>query len=156
MKLKFFACEHCKNIAAMVKDAGVPIVCCGEKMKELIPGTTEGAAEKHIPVCQVEGNRVTVIVGSTEHPMLDEHSIEWVALQTKQGAQYKVLTPGHSPLRVLQPPRPLEGINRQTGGVKLRFHVPCSMLSASPSAHRWARMARRRAAAFLADSSWVR
>ena len=97
MKLKFFACEHCKNIAAMVKDAGVPIVCCGEKMKELIPGTTEGAAEKHIPVCQVEGNRVTVTVGSTEHPMLDEHSIEWVALQTKQGAQYKVLTPGHSP-----------------------------------------------------------
>lgn len=97
MDLKFFACEHCKNIVAMIQNAGVPIVCCGEKMKELVPGTTEGAAEKHLPVYKVEGNRVTVTVGSTEHPMQEEHSIQWAALQTKQGAQYKVLTPGHSP-----------------------------------------------------------
>lgn len=97
MELKFFACEHCKNVVAMIQNAGVPIVCCGEKMKQLIPGTTEGASEKHLPVYQVEGNRVTVTVGSTEHPMQEEHSIQWVALQTKQGAQYKVLTPGHSP-----------------------------------------------------------
>ena len=97
MDLKFFACEHCKNIVAMIQNAGVPIVCCGEKMKELVPGTTEGAAEKHLPVYKAEGNRVTVTVGSTEHPMQEEHSIQWVALQTKQGAQYKVLTPGHSP-----------------------------------------------------------
>lgn len=97
MELKFLICEHCGNMVAMVKDAGVPILCCGEKMKELIPGTTEGAAEKHIPVCQVEGNRVRVSVGSTHHPMLEEHSIEWVAIQTKQGAQYKMLNPGRSP-----------------------------------------------------------
>lgn len=97
MKQKFFACAHCGNIVAMIKDASVPIVCCGEPMKELIPGTTEASAEKHIPVCRVEGNRVTVSVGSTQHPMLDEHSIEWAALQTRQGAQYKTLRPGSSP-----------------------------------------------------------
>lgn len=97
MELKFLYCEHCGNMVSVVKDAGVPILCCGEKMKELVPGTTEGAAEKHIPVYQVEGNRVRVSVGSTHHPMLEEHSIEWVAIQTKQGAQYKELDPGRSP-----------------------------------------------------------
>ena len=81
----------------MLKDAGVPIMCCGEKMKELVPGTTEGAVEKHIPVYRVEGNRVNVCVGSAEHPMQEEHSIEWVALQTKQGAQYKRLLVGRKP-----------------------------------------------------------
>ena len=97
MEPKFLICAHCGNIVSVVKDAGVPIKCCGENMKELVPGTTEGAAEKHLPVCQVEGNRVRVKVGSTAHPMEEEHSIQWVALQTKQGAQYKTLAPGRSP-----------------------------------------------------------
>lgn len=97
MEQKFLVCEHCGNMVAMMKDAGVPIVCCGEKMKELVPGTTDGAAEKHVPVSRVEGNEVTVCVGSTEHPMLPEHSIEWAALQTKEGAQYKTMQPGGRP-----------------------------------------------------------
>ena len=97
MELKFLVCAHCGNIVSMIKDVGVPISCCGEPMKELVPGTAEASTEKHIPVYRVEGNRVTVCVGSTHHPMLEEHSIEWVALQTKQGAQYKMLRPGRSP-----------------------------------------------------------
>ncbi len=66
MEQKFYICEHCGNIIAKVKDAGVPVMCCGQKMKEIIPGTTEASAEKHIPVYQVEGNLVTVKVGSAE------------------------------------------------------------------------------------------
>ena len=98
MEQKFYICEHCGNIIAKVKDSGVPVMCCGEKMKEIIPGTTEASAEKHIPVYQVDGNLVTVKVGSAEHPMLPEHYIEWVSLQTKQGNQRKVLTPGQEPV----------------------------------------------------------
>lgn len=97
MEQKFLACGHCGNIVSVMKDAGVPITCCGEKMHELIPGTSEGSTEKHIPVYRVEGNRVNVCVGSAEHPMMPEHSIEWVWVQTKQGAQYKTLSPGRSP-----------------------------------------------------------
>ncbi len=97
MELKFFVCAHCGNIVAMIQNAGVPIMCCGEKMKELVPGTTDGAVEKHIPVYKVEGNRVSVCVGSAEHPMQEEHSIQWVALETKQGAQLKRLLPGRRP-----------------------------------------------------------
>ena len=98
MEQKFYICEHCGNIIAKVKDSGVPVMCCGEKMKEIIPGTTEASTEKHIPVYQVEGNLVTVKVGSAAHPMLPEHYIEWVSLQTKQGNQRKILAPGQEPV----------------------------------------------------------
>ena len=47
--MRFFVCEHCGNIVEMVKDKGVPVMCCGQKMTELIPGTSDGAAEKHVP-----------------------------------------------------------------------------------------------------------
>ena len=97
MEQKFFICEHCGNIVAFVKNSGVPVVCCGEKMKELIPGTTDAAVEKHIPVYRVEDGKVFVTVGSVAHPMLPEHYIEWVSLQTKLGNQRKALDPGDKP-----------------------------------------------------------
>lgn len=68
MKQKFFICEHCGNIIAMVKDKGVPVMCCGQKMTELVPGTTDAATEKHVPVFSQEGNKVVVKVGAVEHP----------------------------------------------------------------------------------------
>ena len=71
--MKFYVCSHCGNIIAFVKSSGVPVVCCGEKMQELEPNTTDAAVEKHVPVVQVDGQKVTVTVGSTEHPMLPEH-----------------------------------------------------------------------------------
>ena len=98
MEQKFYICSHCGNIIAKVKDVGVPVMCCGQKMTEIIPGTTEASHEKHIPVYQVEGNIVTVRVGAVDHPMTAEHFIEWVSLQTKQGNQRKVLTPGQEPV----------------------------------------------------------
>ena len=98
MKQRFFKCEHCGNIIAMVEDKGAPVMCCGQKMTELVPNTTEAAGEKHIPVYTVEGNLVTVSVGSVEHPMLAEHFIQWVSIQTKQGNQRKLLQPGQAPM----------------------------------------------------------
>ena len=97
MDMKFYICEHCGNIIAKVKDAGVPVVCCGEKMKELVPNTEDAAQEKHAPVCEEKGNIVEVTVGSVEHPMLEEHYIEWIALQTDKGNQRKALKPGEAP-----------------------------------------------------------
>lgn len=98
MEQKFYICSHCGNIIAKVKDVGVPVMCCGQKMTEIIPGTTEASQEKHIPVYQVEGNIVTVRVGAVDHPMTAEHLIEWVSLQTKQGNQRKILAPGQEPV----------------------------------------------------------
>ena len=97
MGQKFYICEHCGNIIEMVKDLGVPVMSCGQKMKELAAGTTDAALEKHVPDYKVEGNKVIVNVGSVAHPMMPEHYIEWVALETKQGVQRKALQPGEEP-----------------------------------------------------------
>ena len=88
MKQQFLICKHCGNIVAIIRDKGVPIICCGEKMHEIIPGTTEASGEKHIPVYEMDGNIVHVTVGSVEHPMTQEHYIEWVCLETEHGVQY--------------------------------------------------------------------
>ena len=97
MKQQFFICKHCGNIIAYVKDSGVRVSCCGEEMQELIPGTTDAAREKHVPVYSVENGTVSVNVGEIDHPMLAEHYIEWVSLQTKFGNQRKQLKPGNAP-----------------------------------------------------------
>lgn len=97
MEQKYFICGQCGNIVALVRDAGVPVACCGQKMARLIPGTIEASTEKHIPVCQREGNAIHVRVGAADHPMIPEHHIEWISLQTSQGGQWKALRPGEDP-----------------------------------------------------------
>ena len=95
--MDFYICKHCKNIIAYAHNSGVPVMCCGEKMTKIEPNTTDAAQEKHVPVYTVEGQKVTVVVGSTEHPMTEEHLIEWIAVQTKQGNQRKELKAGDAP-----------------------------------------------------------
>ena len=97
MEMKFYQCAHCGKIIAVVKESGVPVMCCGQKMQEIVPGTTDAAVEKHVPVYEVNGNIVTVCIGSVAHPMVEEHYIEWVSLQTKGGNQRKALKPGDEP-----------------------------------------------------------
>ena len=97
MEQKFFICETCGNIIAMVKPSGVPVFCCGKPMKLMVPNTTDAAQEKHVPVWSKEGNLVKVQVGSVAHPMIDAHYIEWVSLQTKAGNQRKALSPEQAP-----------------------------------------------------------
>jgi superoxide reductase len=69
-------------------------------MEELVPNTVDAAKEKHVPVVTVEGNKVVVEVGSVAHPMLEEHFIQWIYLQTKNGGQRKCLVPGQEPKAV--------------------------------------------------------
>ena len=97
MTVKFYRCAICGKIVAMVKETAVPTICCGQEMAQLIPGTTDGAAEKHVPVVTRNGNIVEVKVGSVEHPMTNEHYIQWICLQTKQGNQRKMLNPTDKP-----------------------------------------------------------
>jgi superoxide reductase len=94
---KFYICKHCGNIIGLINNAGVPLVCCGEKMMELVPNTTDAAHEKHVPVVKVEGNTISVAIGSVPHPMTEEHYINWVYIQTKKGGQRKNLAPNDQP-----------------------------------------------------------
>lgn len=98
MENRFYICEHCGNIVGMIHDAGVPMMCCGQKMTKLEAGVKEAAVEKHIPVVAFDGAVVKAVVGEVTHPMTEEHSIEWVYLQTDRGGQRKALKPGDEPV----------------------------------------------------------
>jgi superoxide reductase len=95
--IKFYICRHCGNIIGMINDSGVVPVCCGDKMTELVPNTTDAAKEKHVPVVTVHGSKVHVAVGSVAHPMDADHYIQWIYIETEQGGQRKVLHPGEKP-----------------------------------------------------------
>ena len=94
---KFFICKHCGNMMGLIDNQGVPVVCCGEKMMELVPNTVEASAEKHLPVVAVSGDRVSVQVGGAPHPMEDKHSIVFIYVETNRGGQRKRLEPGEPP-----------------------------------------------------------
>ncbi len=95
--MKLFRCEHCGNIVEMINESGVPVVCCGENMKELVPGTVDASLEKHVPVYTVENGHVNVKIGAVEHPMIPEHYIQWIAVETQKGIHRKYLTPSEAP-----------------------------------------------------------
>lgn len=95
--MKFYKCNVCGNLVEMVKESGVTMVCCGQNMTELIPGTSDGAHEKHVPVYKVDGCKVSVNVGAMDHPMLDEHYIEWVIVETDKGVYRINLKPEEAP-----------------------------------------------------------
>ena len=95
--MKFVKCEVCGKIVAVVNDSACPTKCCGQPMQEIVPNTQDGAREKHLPVYKVEGNIVHVVVGEVEHPMLENHYIQWIILETNKGNQRKKLNPGEKP-----------------------------------------------------------
>ena len=97
MEQKFLRCEVCGNIVGVVHESGVPLMCCGKKMQQIVPGTKDASKEKHVPVYEIKDNKVYVTVGSVEHPMEEVHYIEWISLQTKQGNQRKKLNPKDKP-----------------------------------------------------------
>lgn len=96
-ELKFYKCNLCGNKVEVIGQRKGTLVCCGQEMNELTPNTVDASTEKHVPAVEVEGNTVTVKVGSVTHPMLAEHWIEWIYLVTENGVQRKELAPGQEP-----------------------------------------------------------
>jgi len=94
---KFYICKHCGNIAGMIHNSGVTMICCGDPLIELNPNTFDAPHEKHLPVVERNGDTVTVKVSSVEHPMTDDHYISWIYLETEHGGQRKSLHPGDKP-----------------------------------------------------------
>lgn len=98
MKTLFYRCETCGNLVMKVHDGGGQLVCCGSPMTELKANSTDAATEKHVPAVTRDGNAIKVQVGSTPHPMLEEHYIMWIAaVQEGKRAQIAYLKPGGEP-----------------------------------------------------------
>jgi superoxide reductase len=98
--VKFWRCKHCKNLFYTLVDGGVNPVCCGEKMELLEAGSVDAAVEKHIPAITVEGDKVIAHIGDVDHPMIEEHWIEFVVLVSEDGKTVMVqyLEPGQAPV----------------------------------------------------------
>lgn len=77
-KKSVYYCEKCHNIVESLWDGDCDIKCCGQPMTELKPNTVDAAQEKHVPVIERDGNRVTVKVGEAPHPMGSDHYILFV------------------------------------------------------------------------------
>lgn len=95
--VEFYRCELCGNMVALIKKGGGTLVCCGQNMTKLVANSTDAAKEKHVPDVRREGGKIKVTVGSTPHPMLPEHYIEWIALVTDDKVELKYLKPGEAP-----------------------------------------------------------
>ena len=94
---RIFISEDKKTMAMLILKGTDEIFCNGAPMKNLVANTTDAAQEKHVPVVEVDGKKITVKVGSVAHPMTDAHLIQWIYLQTKKGGQYRHLKPADNP-----------------------------------------------------------
>lgn len=94
---KFLKCKRCGKIVEVINDGAPETVCCGEPMVELKANTTDAATEKHVPVIEIVGDKVSVSVGSVVHPMEAAHYIQWIAIETNRGVHRKNLNPGEEP-----------------------------------------------------------
>ena len=99
MQLKFYKCDIChKVIVVTTYPTGIDTICCNQPMHELIPNTSDGAQEKHVPVIQTSNDQIMVSIGSQVHPMEEKHYIEWIGIETNLGWQIKYLKPHDQPL----------------------------------------------------------
>ena len=110
MSIKFVRCKECGKIAVILQDSVCPTKCCGEVMEELVANTTDGATEKHVPVVTREGNKITVSVGSAEHPMLEAHYIQFIALECETGFRIAYLKPGDKPTADFYAEEPVKAV----------------------------------------------
>ena len=93
---KFSKCSICGNIISFVNNAGPEVICCGQKMQEIKPNTTDAAKEKHVPALTRDNNKLTVNVGSAPHPMTLEHHIAWIAIADGDRTQ-RIVLPNDKP-----------------------------------------------------------
>lgn len=97
MELKIYYCKHCHNVVLVLNDGGVAPICCGEKMTLLTANTVEASLEKHIPVVHLENDTLTVQVGSVLHPMVEEHYITFILVETTKKHLIHYLKPNDEP-----------------------------------------------------------
>lgn len=89
--MKLYRCNICGNIVVKIVNGGGKLVCCNEPMEELVPKTQDMGTEKHLPVATMEDGKLNIKVGSIEHPMEENHFIEFIAIYYNNKYQIKKL-----------------------------------------------------------------
>ena len=78
--MKIYKCPICGNIITIIEGNIKPITCCGVDMEELLENTVDASQEKHVPFYEVKDDLIIVKVGEVEHPMEEDHYIQFVML----------------------------------------------------------------------------
>lgn len=91
---RFYKCSVCGNQVGLIRDMGPKIMCCGKPMDLMVSNDVTGAEQKHIPVCKIENNKIYVSIGEVEHPMEQDHYIEWIAIVGENRTTRIALKPG--------------------------------------------------------------
>lgn len=97
MRFRFYRCAVCGQIIMTVEESGSPLICCGQPMQEMMANTVDAVAEKHVPVFDIIDRHVYVQIGEKEHPMTQEHHIDWVAIRTGNSITIRELVPDSYP-----------------------------------------------------------
>lgn len=90
--MEFYKCEICGNVAIKPYDVGNPLYCCGKPMLRLEANTVDAAVEKHVPAVTIENGSARIQIGEVAHPMIEEHHITFICLETKNGYQIHELS----------------------------------------------------------------
>lgn len=99
---ELYKCEICGNIVEILHTGATSLVCCGQEMKLLVENTTDAATEKHVPVIEKIEGGYKITIGEVEHPMTEDHYIEWIQLLTENEVYSKFLNPGEKPEAVFK------------------------------------------------------
>ena len=101
-KLEVYKCMRCGNVVQIFEAGSCTPSCCGEPMKFMKEGSTDGALEKHVPVIEKIPGGYKVTVGSMAHPMEEKHYIQWIELIADNQSLTCFLKPGDKPEAVFQ------------------------------------------------------
>lgn len=96
-KLGVYKCELCGNIVEVLTAGGAEMSCCGQQMTLMSENTTDAAVEKHVPSLEKVEGGWQVNVGSVDHPMTNEHYIEWIELSAGNAVYRQFLDPSDKP-----------------------------------------------------------
>ncbi|MGL1891904.1 MAG: desulfoferrodoxin [Spirochaetaceae bacterium] len=96
-KLEVYKCEVCGNVVEVTNGSSGKLTCCGQAMGLLEEKTADSATEKHVPIANEGKYGVKIVVGSTNHPMTEEHYIEWIEVINGTYVNRKELKPGDRP-----------------------------------------------------------
>ena len=96
-KRQVYKCLKCGNIVEVLHAGVGELVCCGQPMEKMTEKSQDEGQEKHLPVVEVDGQKVTVEIGSIPHPMEEKHFIEWIEIETTNECLRKFLKPGNAP-----------------------------------------------------------
>ena len=95
---QIYKCEICGNIVEIIHTGVGSLVCCNEEMKLLDEKTEDSSVEKHVPFIEKTDGEILVKVGQNQdHPMTEEHYIEWIQLIADDVTYRKFLKPGDKP-----------------------------------------------------------